>query len=106
MCNPYLNQLRFRISDFAKIPRDAHGVYGIWCGSHCIYVGKAEKQTIAERLRQHWRKTHNLDLRDWIFAEGPNLAVAFFVVTKKEAIDNYERLFIKRFQPITNKVML
>ena len=104
MCNPYVNRLRFRSSDFDKIPQDAHGVYGIWYGPHCIYVGKAERQTIAERLRQHWRKTHNSDLQDWIHAEGPKLAVAFLVVTKMEEIDNYERHFIRRFQPFTNKI--
>ena len=30
MCNPYVNQLQFRKSDFDKIPNNSYGIYGIW----------------------------------------------------------------------------
>ena len=103
MCNPYANQLRFRRIDFDKIPQDARGIYAIWYRQHCIYVGKAERQTIADRLRQHWAGSHNSDIRTWIAAEGAALTVAFLQVAEIERIDAYERLFIKRFQPFANK---
>ncbi len=102
MCNPYANQLRFRAIDFDKIPQGAHGVYGIWFRQHCVYVGQATKQTIAERLRQHWRKTHSDNLQMWIDAEGANLKVAYLAIAEAGKIDCYERFFIKRFQPLAN----
>ena len=102
MCNPYANQLRFRLTDFDKIPRFAHGIYGIWYRAHCVYVGQAARQTIADRLRQHWRKTHSEKLQMWIDAEGANLRVAYLAVADAGRIDAYERLFIKRFQPLAN----
>lgn len=102
MCNPYHNQLRFRAIDFEKIPQDAHGVYGIWYRQHCVYVGQAARQTIADRLKQHWQKTHSQDLQMWIDAEGPNLRVAYLAVGEAGKIGAYERFFIKRFQPLAN----
>ena len=105
MCNPYANQIRFRALEFAKIPQGAHGVYGIWYKRHCIYVGKAVQQTIADRLRQHWSRTHNEALQMWIDAEGPNLKVAFLAIDDCKRIECYERYFIGRFQPLANETL-
>ena len=88
--------------EFSKIPADAYGVYGIWFRRRCIYIGKAKSQPIAKRLEQHWNGTHNPDLADWISAKGPLLNVSY-AITHKQAIDNFERRHIKRFQPLTNK---
>ena len=104
MCNPYVGQLPFRRLEFDKIPRDARGVYGIWYGRHCIYIGKAERQTIAERLKQHWEKADNDDLQTWIDAKGSDLRFQFAVIRDTAHIDCYERRFIKRFCPLANAI--
>lgn len=104
MCRPYDKQLRFRRSDIDKIPSDAIGVYGLWFGKRCIYVGKAEEQPIAKRLQQHWERTHNPELAAWIQAKGPELRVAYVITEEESKIDALERLYIRRFQPLTNKI--
>ena len=102
MCRPYDNQLRFRKADFDKIPANAFGVYGLWYRKRCIYIGKAEAQTIARRLEQHWRGAQNLGLADWVQAKGSELRVSYLVVEKKSTIGSLEKLYIRRFQPMTN----
>ena len=104
MCSPYVNQLRFRKADFDKIPASAFGVYGLWYGKRCIYVGKAETQPIAKRLEQHWRGPDNPDLAAWVQAKGPELRVAYVVALERSKVSSLERLYIRRFQPLTNKV--
>ena len=105
MCNPYQNQLLFRKSAFSRIPDDAYGIYGIWFRHLCVYVGKAEIQTIGERLEQHWKSSHNSKLQTWINAKGPELRVAYKIVPERSKIDTLERYYIRRFQPITNDIM-
>ena len=104
MCRPYDNQLRFRRADFDKIPADAFGVYGLWYRRRCIYVGKAEKQPIAKRLEQHWKGTHNRELEAWVHAKGSDLRVAYLVAEEKSKVSSLEKLYIRRFQPLTNKI--
>ena len=103
MCNPYERQIRFRRADFDKIPPNAFGVYGVWFGKRCLYVGKAENQPIAARLTQHWRSTHNPELADWLSAKGSELRVAYIAVDDKSKIHCMERMYIRRYQPLTNK---
>lgn len=105
VCVPHHHQLQFRKMEFAKIPPDAYGVYGIWFRRRCIYIGKAKSQPIAKRLEQHWNGTHNSELADWISAKGSLLDVSY-AIAHKMVIDNLERRHIKRFQPITNKTNL
>ena len=107
MCRPYDNQLRFRKADFDKIPAHGRGVYGLWFKKRCIYVGKAEDQSITERLRQHWNDwpgTHNDDLSSWIRAKGSELRVAFVIAEEKSKVSSLEKFYIRRFQPLTNKI--
>ena len=104
MCRPYDNQLRFRKADFDKIPANAIGVYGLWFNKRCLYVGKAEDQPIAQRLKRHWDATHNPELAAWIQAKGSELRVAYLVADEKSKINALERLYIRRFQPLTNKI--
>ena len=104
MCNPYSNQIRFRVVDFQQIPDDAYGVYGIWYGRHCLYVGQAKSQPICKRLEQHWRSTHSPKLKSWIEAKGPRLRVAFLAIEDRDRIDCMERYYIRRFQPLTNEI--
>ena len=103
-CSPYTRQIPFTIRGFERIPQDVRGVYGIWFRRHCIYVGKADLQPISTRLEQHWRHSHNDLLHAWIVAKGKLLKVSYMVLSTRNNIDIYERYFIARFQPLTNKV--
>ena len=105
VCRPYENQLRFRKSDFNKIPDDVFGVYGLWFRKRCIYVGKAQEQPIAKRLEQHWRGSHNSDLDAWAKAKGAELRVSYRIITQQSEISDLEEFYIKRFQPLTNRLL-
>ena len=104
MCNPYENQIRFRIVEFYKIPADYFGIYGIWFNKHCLYVGQAKSQPICKRLKDHWKGTHNPKLQAWIDAKGPLLTVAYHTVVDIDEIDTLERYYIRMFQPLTNAI--
>lgn len=103
-CNPYAEQVPFSVRGFQRIPLRAYGVYGIWYGRRCIYVGKACRQPICVRLAQHWDKCHNSRLESWIEAKGNELRVKFMVVPDKKLISICERFCINRFQPLTNRI--
>lgn len=102
MYRPYSSQLRFRLVDFDKIPENACGIYGLWFGRRCIYIGKAKSQPIKARLRQHWTEARNQGLADWISAKGPELIVAYEVIDEPDEIDSREKQYIQRYQPLTN----
>jgi len=101
---PHDTPLRFRKADFDKIPADAFGVYGIWFRNRCIYIGEAYAQPSAIRLAQHWRESHNPELADWVKAKGSELRVTYLATVGKRGIHELERLCIRRFQPMTNRV--
>lgn len=100
---PYRNRIRFRRSDIEEIPTSAYGVYGLWFKRRCLYIGKAKRQPIAKRLDQHWTGTHNPALAAWIRAKGAQLSVSYLVTDRGSEIDQLEKLYIGRFQPLTNK---
>lgn len=104
VCSPYDSQLRFRRTDFDKIPANAFGVYGLWYRRRCIYVGKAEKQSIAKRLEQHWKGAKNPKLAAWVQAKGPELRVAYVATEEQSKISFLEKLYIRRFQPLANEL--
>ena len=104
MCNPYANQIRFRLLDFQDIPDDAYGVYGIWYRRRCIYVGQAKSQPIGKRLEQHWNRPKNSKLKMWIEAKARDLRVSYKTIPSKDRIDNYERYYIHKFQPLANSI--
>jgi hypothetical protein len=89
------------------------GIYIFWNGDTCIYVGSTDR-TIAERLCEHWTKSHNDELGTWIKALGSQLKVSWEVVdvdsfsTSKDKTNRIrwrEQIFIDSFKPLTNKVM-
>ncbi len=100
-CDPYsiLSPFNFRVID--KLP-DSSGVYGFWLVRRCIYIGKAEKQSIRNRLFQHLTDCHNADLSAFIDAYGNELRIACKCIDRLDQIDVMERYCIRRFQPITN----
>ena len=103
MCNPYEHQIRFTRANLDKLPPDAFGIYGVWYRKRCIYVGKAKDQPIARRLQQHWRAAQNPDLANWLKAKGPELRIAYQVENDKSRINELERTYIRRFQPLANR---
>jgi hypothetical protein len=78
------------------------GVYGFWYRNYCVYVGKTEKQSLRDRLLNHWDKTHNHRLRLWIEAKRDDLQVSFRPVQDPKNVASYERYYIRRFQPLAN----
>lgn len=88
----------------SRIPKSIFGVYAFWCRDNkkCIYVGKAKNQPIRNRLKDHWRESHNKTLRLWIQAFGDNLDVCY-TSTERRKIDTFERRLIKAWKPEANK---
>ena len=86
-----------------EVPRDLTGVYAFWYRrtGRCVYVGKASEQTVRERLRQHWRRSHNEALNLWMKAYGNLLDVGYAPVEKRR-IRAVERRLIRRWKPETN----
>ena len=86
------------------IPRAIIGVYAFWCRDNgkCIYVGQAKDRPIRDRLRDHWRGSHNEILKLWIQVFGESLDVCYTSV-KKDKIDTFERRLIKAWKPEANK---
>ena len=94
----------FSWRNLSKVPDDEYGVYSIWTKYICIYVGKAEKQSLRQRLLQHYKTSHNNDLYNWIISSH-QLWFSYETVSNKKSINAKERNRIKRFAPITNKVL-
>ena len=86
-----------------EVPRDVIGIYAFWYRrtGRCVYVGQADKQTIKQRLQQHWRESHNDPLNLWIKAYGSLLDVCYAPV-EKHRIRTAERRLIRRWKPETN----
>jgi excinuclease UvrABC nuclease subunit len=102
-CNPTEGTIPFRLAAFEALPFDKHGLYSFWYKRTCIYVGKAENSSIRKRLTEHWTKTHNDYLADWINAKGPDLRIKVKVIETRAEIEIFERFFIRKFKPLANK---
>jgi len=94
----------FNWKNIIKVPDDQYGIYSIWARRICVYVGKAEKQSIRERLLQHYAGSHNDKLDAWL-ASSHQLWFAYESVENISAINAKERNRIKNFAPLTNKVL-
>jgi len=102
-CSPYDNLRPFKRSNIDSISEVYFGVYGFWYKKRCLYIGKAEKQPIKKRLMQHWNGCHNDKLQMWIFAKSSELRITFKNIKDINKIHKYERFYIEKYQPITNK---
>lgn len=80
----------------------ATGVYIIWWRKICLYVGKAERQTVGDRMLQHWNECHNIELRTWIEAKRSDLEYCCASVNK---IGRSEKHLIRVLRPRTNVLM-
>ena len=89
--------------NIAQIPDNIKGLYGIWYrkNNKCIYVGKAAKQSIKDRLMQEWRASHNERLKRWIKVYGNSMDVCYLQVND-DRIDKMETRLIQKWHPETN----
>ncbi len=96
-------KISFRRHNIDNIPSQIKGVYAFWCRTNgkCIYVGKAERQSVKERLTQEWRNSHNQNLKLWISAFGEFLDICYLPV-KDGKIDRMETKLIRMWHPETN----
>lgn len=101
--NKRRNKMLFSRRNIDNIPAHVKGVYAFWCRTNgkCIYVGKAEKQPVKDRLIQEWRDSHNPNLRLWISAFGKFLDICYLPV-KEGKIDRMETKLIRIWHPETN----
>lgn len=86
-----------------RIPSDYYGVYSFWANHICIYVGKAERQSIRTRLMQHYSESHNKDLKLWFESSIP-IEFMYEAVSYVNAIPAKERNRIREYVPITNVI--
>jgi len=103
-CATECKRIPFRLSALNRHVPEKAGIYAFWYGSYCVYIGKAEKQSLLKRLLDHWEGTHNPQLHMWIEAKRDQLVVAFMEVDKEGQIATYERYYIRIFQPLTNMI--
>ena len=96
-----LRKRKFNWLNIQKSPDDEFGIYAIWAKNVCIYVGKAEKQSLRKRLLQHYNKSHNEKLSAWIKSSHP-LWFSVETVSNLTSIDAKERNRIKMYAPLTN----
>jgi hypothetical protein len=103
-CNPFQDMIKYKLREIERLHDIGCGVYGFWYTNTCIYVGKAEQQTIFERLLQHYYNTHNERLRLWMQAKGSQLQIAFKVIEKQSRIHLMERYCVEKYQPTANLI--
>ncbi len=96
-----------RYSNIDSIPHDAIGIYGFWHkdNGRCIYIGKAEKQPIRERIRQEYDNSHNPSLKTWIKYFRNSLEICYLAVpcSKRHTVNKLETRLIRLWNPETNK---
>ena len=102
-CQPYDILVPFNLISIDKMEPGRSGVYGFWFNRGCIYIGKA--LNIKDRLGQHWRGSHNDELRDWVRAKKSKLSFNYKFQVDGVDIDSMERFFIRRFEPRCNRII-
>ncbi len=83
------------------------GIYSFWREKVCLYVGKAEKQSIRDRLIQHDEREHNERLQKFFTVLRKKITIRWECMpSNSEKIDfkNREQHFIDLFEPLTNKI--
>ena len=98
---PYGILRRFAFGEVSAAPT-SRGVYGLWLGRHCLYVGKASD--IRHRLTQHWNGSHNPTLRLWLRVRAEDIHFAVCVLPDDVNLKHVEDHFIAKFDPVTNVV--
>ena len=105
LCGETCIRHAFTLSNInSVVPGDTSGVYAFWFRDYCIYVGKAADQSLRKRLKTHWEKSHNAELTNWIKAKPGELRISFRTLDGSKAIARFEKFYIRRFNPLTNKI--
>ena len=79
------------------------GIYVFYFKKMCIYVGSAERP-LGERLREHWRGSHNDRLTNWIKVYGKKLRVEVREIKTIDRIKSVEQGEMDRLSPLVKKV--
>lgn len=97
--------LSFKLYEICDMNDEARGVYAFWyeVTGRCLYVGKAQRQSIHSRLRQHWGKERNPELALWMKNFGNKITFCYFSVENVAHIDRLEKRLIHLLNPETNK---
>lgn len=89
------------------MPDDAIGVYGFWCVNpvRCVYVGKAERQSIRKRVKQQWKHSKNPILKSWIRSFAEHLEICYLALprAKMHKVGDLETKLIGMWNPQANK---
>lgn len=82
---------------------ETSGVYVIWYEKTegYIYVGEVSRQPAKKRLMQHWTKSHNRVLRDWVQSFGHSLNFCFMPCLPGRE-KHYEQKLIDLLDPEAN----
>ncbi len=98
--------LPLRPSSIDNIPSDVIGIYGFWYkyNNRCIYIGKAKRQSIRNRIKQEYRHSHNSQLKTYIRRFRNFLEIRYLTVPcdKIRDINKLEEKFIGLWNPETN----
>lgn len=96
-----MRKLRFNWRNIERAPADIGGVYIIWSKYVCVYVGKTDKQSLRNRLRQHYNGSHNSALNLWL-RSSHLLWFSYEARRHASAVAALERNRIKQYAPLTN----
>ncbi len=96
--------LPLRPSSIDNIPSDVIGIYGFWYkySNRCIYIGKAENQSIRMRVKQEYENSHNSQLNEWIEFFRNSLEIRYFSCDKTHDINKLEQEFTSLWDAETN----
>lgn len=91
----------FNNHEVQQTPNSEVGIYVIWSGRNCVYVGETSKQSIRARLLSHLSDSHNPYLNEWIRAKTI-LKFHYSVHVNHLQIKMFESELIKLLTPKCN----
>ena len=96
-------KILFRRINIDSIP-GGHGLYAFWNRNtgRCIYVGKAEKQSVQTRLYQHWDNKKKDKLYLWLTGFTEQIDFCYRLMKNNALIDEMETQLIERWNPEAN----
>ena len=109
-------RIKFVQENLDRVPDDAFGIYtfivdaGVANHPHCsylLYLGKAEKQSLRDRIRQYFYEPNNPKgrgpIQDMILNWHTHLYVCFARVENTSTIDDLENSLLEAFIPPMNQ---
>lgn len=109
-------KIKFDQQDLDQVPDNEFGIYtfvvdaGVANHPHCsylLYLGKAERQSLRDRIRQYFYEPNNpkgrAPVQDMILDWHSHLYVCFTSVEDVSAIDGLENALLEAFVPPMNQ---